>query len=484
MLFNSLPFAFFFLLVAAGHFALPQRARWIWLLAASCWFYASFIPAYLILLGGMIGVGYATALLMERSRPPQKKGWLAVSVATNLGALGVFKYFNFFNANLHALADFLGWNYSLQTLSLALPLALSFFTFQALSYSFEVYHGRFKAERHLGIYALYMMFFPKLLVGPIEKPQNLLPQFRVPARFDYDRVTSGLRLIAWGFIKKFVVADRLALLVNDVYGQSDAFAGPGLTLAVLFYTFQIYYDFSGYTDVARGTSRILGIQLTQNFNHPNFAHNVGDYWRRWHISLSTWFKTYLYFPMGGNRLGYARQCLNLAVVFFATGLWHGAKWTFIVWGCLHGMMVILELTYKKLPPRFKILSLPGRWIVVPIILTFLFIAFTRIFFRSDSLAQAFEIIGGLGTGWSFALSSVSGLKEQLAPLGIAKIQIIYGLAGIVLLETFQVLQVKRPRLAAIPAWPAWARWPVYIGVTFLILFGQVSEKIQFIYFRF
>src|SRR5205085_2655138 len=340
MLFNSLSFLVFFPVTTLLYFLLPQRARWPFLLGCSALFYAAFVPAYLVILLFMVLIDYAAGILIERATGGRRRGYLVFSLLANIGLLGVFKYFNFLNDNLHALARFLDWNYPVQNLRIVLPIGLSFHTFQSMAYTIEVYRGRQRAERHPGIYALYVMFWPQLVAGPIERPQNLLPQFRQRHTFEADRVFDGLRQMLWGLFKKVVVADRLAALVDSVYAEPRAFGGAWLICATFAFSFQIYCDFSGYSDIAIGAARVLGYRLMTNFDRPYASASVAEFWRRWHISLSTWFRDYLYVPLGGSRVPLARWCLNIAVVFLVSGLWHGASWTFVIWGALHGLYLI------------------------------------------------------------------------------------------------------------------------------------------------
>jgi alginate O-acetyltransferase complex protein AlgI len=348
MLFNSLSFLIFFLVVSSLYFALPHRFRWILLLGASCFFYMCFIPIYILILAATIAVDYAAGILIERT-PDQarKKAYLLTSIVSVCAILFVFKYFNFFNNNLAALAKVLHWNYPMKTLRLILPIGLSFHTFQSLSYVFEVYRGRQRAEKHFGLYSLYVMYFPQLVAGPIERPQNLLHQFREVKRFDWERFWNGASLSLWGLFKKVVVADSLAIYTDTIYNNSRQHTGTSLLLATYFFAIQIYCDFSGYSDIARGISRIYGIELMKNFETPYFAKSISEFWARWHISLSTWFRDYVYIPLGGNRVPLARNMFNIGLVFLISGLWHGANWTFVIWGALHGMYY---LVWRSLEP--------------------------------------------------------------------------------------------------------------------------------------
>jgi alginate O-acetyltransferase complex protein AlgI len=348
MLFNSLSFVIFFLVVSSLYFALPHRFRWVLLLAASCFFYMCFIPIYILILAATIGVDYVAGILIERTPDPApKKAYLTMSIVSVCAILFVFKYFNFFNNNFAALARVLHWNYPIKTLRLLLPIGLSFHTFQSLSYVFEVYRGRQRAEKHFGLYSLYVMYFPQLVAGPIERPQNLLHQFKEVKHFDWQRLWDGVSLSIWGLFKKVVVADSLSIYTDTIYNHSQQHTGTSLLLATYFFAIQIYCDFSGYSDIARGISRIYGIELMKNFETPYFAKSISEFWSRWHISLSTWFRDYVYIPLGGNRVSPGRSMFNIAVVFLISGLWHGANWTFVIWGALHGFYY---LVWRSLEP--------------------------------------------------------------------------------------------------------------------------------------
>lgn len=491
MVFNSFNFAFFFIAVVAVYFAMPNRWRWLWLLLASSYFYTAFIPAYIFILFFLIGVDYICGLQIAKSIAQKRKRWLVVSILANIGVLFLFKYFNFFNSNVADLAHFFGWNYSLSVLRLALPIGLSFHVFQSLSYVIEVYRGNQAAERHLGRYALYVMFFPQLVAGPIERPQNLLHQFKENHFFDYNRVTSGLQLMLWGFFKKLVIADRLSLVVDHVYGNVQGSSGMVLAIATIAFAFQIFCDFSGYSDIARGSARVLGFRLMNNFNQPYFASSISDFWRRWHISLSSWFRDYVYIPLGGSRVSLARWCRNVMIVFILSGLWHGANWTFIVWGALHGSFIVLgKLTggmRQKLASVFGSKPAVGFLSATGIIYTFLLVCFTWIFFRVQNLSQAWYIISHIATGWEqfFNLSYWNNfiLTEQV--LGAPKNLLLVCAASIGLMEFVHLLQRRQGSIRAwLDSQTIWRRWALYYGVTaWILLFGYFGKGV-FIYFQF
>src|SRR3954452_6281216 len=336
MLFNSLQFALFFPIVTLLYFALPHRWRGTMLLLASCVFYMAFVPAYIGIIAVTILIDYVAGIRIEATTGPRRRLWLVLSVASTCAVLFVFKYFDFFNDTIALAAHALGLSYAAPALQLLLPIGLSFHTFQSLSYVIEVYEGRQAAERDFGLYALYVMFYPQLVAGPIERPQHLLHQFREVHRFDYDRVVAGLQLMAWGLVKKIVVADRLAELANRVYDAPRSYTGLPLITGTVAFAFQIYCDFSGYSDIAIGSAQVMGFTLMKNFDRPYTAQSVGEFWRRWHISLSTWFKDYLYVSLGGSRTTTLRWYRNLFITFLVSGIGHGAEWRVVVWGALNG----------------------------------------------------------------------------------------------------------------------------------------------------
>jgi alginate O-acetyltransferase complex protein AlgI len=395
LLFNSFSFAVFFTVVTALFFALPHRGRWMLLLAASCLFYMFFVPVYILILAVTIVIDYLAGIWIEDSvNPARKKLYLYMSVVSVCAMLFVFKYFNFFNANFAFIASAFHWNYPIKALRIVLPIGLSFHTFQSLSYVVEVYRGKQKAERHFGIYALYVMYFPQLVAGPIERPQNLLHQFHERKRFDLERFGSGMSLALWGLFKKVVVADALAIYVDAVYNASAHHNGATLLVATYCFAIQIYCDFSGYSDMARGISRVYGVELMKNFETPYFSTSIAEFWTRWHISLSTWFKDYVYVPLGGNRVSLARGLLNVFLVFMLSGLWHGANWTFVVWGALHGFYLVcgrlLGVLRKRRGGKPAVQAGPIRQ-AAAMILTFHLVVFAWVFFRADHVATAFDI---------------------------------------------------------------------------------------------
>ncbi len=402
MLFNSLHFVVFFVLVTTLYFLSPQKYRWMLLLLSSCYFYMVFIPVYILILGFTIIIDYFAGILLENTQGKQRKYWLIASLVANIGVLAVFKYYNFLNDNLSALLNSLGYINQIPHLGILLPIGLSFHTFQAMSYTIEVYRGHQKAERHFGIYALYVMFYPQLVAGPIERPQNLLHQFYEKHSFDISRIVQGLKMILWGFFMKLVVADRLAIYVNAVYNNPEHHTGTTLALATIFFAFQIYCDFAGYSNIAIGTAKVMGFKLMTNFNRPYFSQSISEFWKRWHISLSTWFKDYLYISLGGNRVSVPRWYFNLFIVFAISGLWHGANWTYIVWGALNGFYlvfaIVTEKARKQLSQLIYLDRLPNLNKALQIGTTFVLACFAWIFFRANTITDAWLIIERIFTG--------------------------------------------------------------------------------------
>ncbi len=488
MLFNSLQFALFFPLVTALYFLLPHRTRWAFLLAASYFFYMAWEPGYVVLLWFSTAVDYLVALRMGRL--PNKKArcpYLILSLITNLGLLFFFKYYNFFADSLHPLLAATGYPLPLPHSPFLLPVGISFYTFQTLSYTIEVYRGAMPPEPHLGRFALYVAFFPQLVAGPIERAQRLLPQLQRPITFDYARVTDGLRLMGQGLFIKVVIADRLANAVEHVYSQPAACNGPTLALATFFFAFQIYCDFAGYSSIAIGAARILGIDLMENFRRPYFAASCTEFWRRWHISLSTWFRDYLYIPLGGNRSKTARWMFNILVVFTLSGLWHGAHWTFLIWGLLHGFYLITERRSYSLRQylihKLHLAAFSRLRHCLALLTTFLLTCFAWIFFRAASLQDALLIIRGLPKGWYLQGENAfwHNLPEQL---GIYPHEFQLSLVLLIGLIGGQALQETRVLAKPFPTYPGWLRWGFYMALFWgILLFGILRQK-EFYYFVF
>ena len=508
MLFTSIEFLVFFPIVVGIYFVLTNRLRWLHLLVASYYFYMAWKPAYASLMFIETLVVYLAALGLERCTTPRARKTVAgVGIAVNLALLFAFKYYNFFEEQLRAL----GPGFSLPALEVILPMGISFYTFHALSYLIDVYRGHVRTERHLGILMLYIAYFPLLVAGPIARAAHLIPQLRslrergedATVRFEYARVVSGLRLMLLGFFKKIVLADNLALIVQPVYAEPAHYSGASAIVATVAFAFQIFFDFSAYTDIARGASRVLGIEMTRNFLRPYFATSIPDFWRRWHISLSTWFRDYLYIPLGGNRVPTWRWFMNLWIVFVLCGLWHGANWTFLIWGALHGFYFFL--TYALTPAarwvatNTALASFPKVQKAILVLFTFSLVCWAWVMFRADSLGQALVIwrnIAGVpldivaylkllaAESVPFQPLAASGLEWLVRPSGKLSLLPLYML---VLTAVYLVVAYKL-RFAddgdGFAAWPAAARWGSYLFALFgIAVLGQFGAA-QFIYFQF
>jgi D-alanyl-lipoteichoic acid acyltransferase DltB (MBOAT superfamily) len=483
MLFHTWVFLAFFAVAYPVHLLLRgTRWRTLWLLVTSYVFYGWWNPWYLLLLFGTSAIDYLMVVLMERSRTPRgRRLWLVVSLVSNFGFLGYFKYSGFITDNLNALLALAGLPLALpdpiaypnallgslgvppeyQFASVLLPIGISFHTFQSMSYTIDAYFGRIPMERSLVRFLAFVSFFPQLVAGPIERAGNLLPQLGHAPRIGREDVTDGLSLFLVGFFKKVALADALALYVDTVYAAPSEFAAPALLLATFAFAWQIYFDFSGYTDMARGLARMMGYRLMLNFDNPYTATSLRDFWARWHISLSTWFKDYVYIPLGGNRSGAARTYVNMALTMVISGLWHGAAWTFVIWGALHaaGRVLTRELErsafYRERVPVFM------KQIAV-----FSFVCITWIFFRARSVGDAWTVLKGIVAG---------GWGDPRFPLLLAV------LVGAV--WAYQLVYACGPRLRATLAWA-----PVRVGlaalmVAYLLVVASASTK-AFIYFQF
>jgi alginate O-acetyltransferase complex protein AlgI len=479
MLFNSIEFAIFFPAVVAMYFLSPQRLRVGLLLAASCFFYMAFIPAYILILFITILIDYVAGIYIEQVEGPKKKALLVVSIVSTCVVLFIFKYFAFFTGSFEGLAGLLGWHVPHYVVKIILPIGLSFHTFQSLSYVVEVYRGKQRAERDFIVYATYVMFFPQLVAGPIERPQNLLHQFRESHEFDYANVTSGLKRMAWGFFKKLVVADRLALYVNDVYAAPRGHNGLQLTIATFFFAYQIYCDFSGYSDIAIGAAQVLGFRLMENFRTPYYSRSISEFWHRWHISLSTWFKDYLYIPLGGSRVNESRHIANLLITFGISGLWHGANWTYVWWGLLNGSYLVMGSLTKSWRDRlFGAVGLDERSSIrraMMLLSTFILTCFAWIVFRAHNMGDAIYVATHLFSGWDFG--NIKTPQFLLRQMPVA-------LASILALEVGQLLAQRKRPFTVLRKLPVSARWAAYAAFVILVVMFGVYQNRQFIYFQF
>lgn len=460
MLFNSFHFLIFFIVVFLIYFNVSTRWQWLVLFISSCIFYADFVPKYLLILFAIILIDYFAGIAIEKKQGLPRKWILWISILANLSILIYFKYFNFIIENLALYFKSLDG----LLLHVVLPIGLSFHVFQSLSYTIEVYRGHQKAERHLGIYAVYVLYFPQLVAGPIERPQNLLSQFHKSHQFDLERWYSGLGLIFAGLFKKVVVADTLSLLSNQVFKDPSGYGAFSLWIALTFFGFQIYCDFSGYSDIARGVSRILGIELMKNFDHPYWSTSIGEFWRRWHISLSTWFRDYVYIPLGGGQISSISKARNIMTVFLLSGLWHGAQWNFLIWGCIHGIAITIEnsLLYR--------LILKQRWIGRIWCLAVIF--YSWVFFRAANFQDAINFSRGL---FSEPTKGFIFLKNH---------ELSEAIFVLAMLLIFEKIQEKYNLWTKIISSPTILRDVCIGALTFIFLvFGQFGKN-SFIYFQF
>ena len=391
MLFNTIDFVFFLPIVIIGYYLIHPRSRWVLLLAASYYFYMCWKVDYVLLIIASTIIDYFAGIQMgKRERKRSRIPFLILSLVTNLGLLFTFKYFNFFSESLEVVFKWFDATWELPMMDLLLPVGISFYTFQTLSYSIDVYQGTQKAEKHLGYFALYVSFFPQLVAGPIERYSKLTPQLKTPQVLSYENIVLGLRLILFGLFAKMVIADNLAPVVDAVYAAPEAFSKSTVLSAMFFYSFQIYCDFFGYSLIAIGSAKMMGINIMDNFKTPYLSASISEFWQRWHISLSTWFRDYLYFPLGGNRVKLLRWILNISVVFIVSGLWHGANWTFVIWGAIFG---VTYLTENGIMHFYKKQGVLRR--IIGVVLTFLIVTIAWVFFRSPSLEEAIQMFTSL-----------------------------------------------------------------------------------------
>ena len=485
MIFNSFEFLIFYPLVLLLYFVLPKCCKWPVLLAASYFFYMywNWELIYLILFTTV--VSYVSAIIIEKTQNKRrKKIWLAITLITCLGVLFFYKYFNFLADSAVSLWNLFGGEADFIALKLILPVGISFYTFQTLSYVIDVYRGEIKAERHFGWYALFVSFFPQLVAGPIERPDNLLPQLKANHKLEADNAFVGLQKMAIGFFKKIVVADLIAEFVNAVYNNPAESTGLGIVIASVLFSVQIYCDFSGYTDIAIGCARIMGIRLMQNFDRPYRARTIKEFWARWHISLSTWFRDYLYIPLGGNRCSKARHYFNLFVVFFVSGLWHGASWTFVIWGCLHGIYQIIGMMTRK--PRLafhKKLGIKEDSLFLTLwqrFWTFVLVCFSWIFFRANSTGDLGTLLGNLTKGWN-----IEAMKQTVSSMGITLTGVLVTVLSIVILSMLDALcsdtELYENGTASRQYTVTWIALAVAAAWCLLLSVGGASA---FIYFQF
>ncbi len=494
MLFNSLSFLIFFPIVVGIYFIIPQKIRWIWLLIASYYYYMSWNAKYASLLALSTVITWLSGLLIEKCAGKKngetlKKILIAFSFLSNLGILFIFKYFHFGLNALNKVLRLLHISTIQSSFSVLLPVGISFYILQALSYTMDVYRGQVKVERNLFKYALFVSFFPQLVAGPIERSQDLLPQILVPHKFDFDRVKRGLWRMLWGFFHKLVIADRIALFVNTVYGDPANYRNGGVInlTALIFFAFQTYADFAGYSNIALGVAEVLGFRLTTNFVRPFFSINITEFWIRWHVSLSRWFVNYLYIPLGGNRVGKLRYYINVMIVFLASGLWHGANWTFLVWGGLNGLISITErlLTplWRKARQALKFDDRSGSVKCLQSAYVIFMFGFVQVFFRSESLKQAGEFLKGMCRFNPYDL-----FNGRLFEYGMDRANFIITILSFAVLFVAAWIQRKGSVRSRLEAQPLVLRWGLIIAaiaaVVFFGVYGPGFDASQFIYFQF
>jgi alginate O-acetyltransferase complex protein AlgI len=468
-------FWLFFTVVVAAYYALNHRWRWVLLLLASYYFYMQWNAVYAVLILLSTCVDFVAGRAIAAA--PSKKGaaWaLFASLMTNLGILFTFKYWSFFHSSMARILEGFGVVYSSPELDLLLPVGISFYTFQTMSYTIDIWRGQLSPSRHFGKFALFVAFFPQLVAGLIERARHLLPQFDQKVDFDLERVQSGLQLMLWGLFKKVVIADNLAIYVDSVYGNVDQHTGPTLTLATYAFAVQIYCDFSGYSDMAIGAARVLGFDLMKNFERPYFSQSITEFWRRWHISLSSWLRDYLYIPLGGNRSGRFLTYRNLMITMVLGGLWHGASWNFVIWGTLQGVM--LSFSRITLPHRDRLvlrLGIARPWVVASrMFVTFHLVCLSWIFFRAETLDDA--------------LSIIAKIAVDRGALNLLDVNVLaHGLLGCAVLIVIQILQETKGSVRALlnrrhrlVRWTAWVA--LLLGISLL----GVEGGSQFIYFQF
>ncbi|MBN1495782.1 MAG: MBOAT family protein [Spirochaetes bacterium] len=522
MLFNSVEFFIFLPTVVVIFFLLPYKWRWGWLLASSVFFftyfyYSTYIPGrnpvlYYMLVAfsllSVIVVDYYIAIMIQQGKNAgsgNQKLLLFIGIAYTLLLLFVFKYFNFFNQSIAQIASFFRLNYPATVLNLIVPVGISYYTFHSISYLIDVYRGTVPPERHLGIFALYILFFPKIVAGPIERPQRLMKQFHEKQDFDYRRTVDGLQLMAWGFFKKIVVADRAAIVANEVFNDPQGYLGVYLIIASLCFIFQVYCDFSGYSDIAIGMAQLMGIRLSDNFKRPYLSRSIPELWRRWHITLIAWLRDYVYIPMGGNRVAPWRWQYNIMVVFILSGIWHGANWTFIIWAALNGLYSLASIwtrsLRKSIVSLIRLNRLPKLHNAVRIAITFLLFTFAGIFFRANTTADGFYIVSHLFSGFDKLfnilrmmdyekLKSFLVIHNKVTFLGFAKPTFLPEMITLALTlliwAAIEIIQEKSTRrLRDIIAEKAWyVRWLLYLGMLFVLVYLGVFSNQQFIYFKF
>lgn len=484
MLFNSFNFAIFLPLILIFYWFLTNKnlkAQNILLFIASYFFYACWDWRFMFLLMFSTLLDYFTGLKMEEN-PNRKKIWFWLSVFINLGFLGLFKYYNFFTDSFTSLVSVFGFKVNPWTLKIILPVGISFYTFHGLSYVIDIYYNRIRAEKNFVNYALFVSFFPLLVAGPIERATHLLPQIKKERTFDYLKAVDGLRQILWGLFKKVVIADNCAEFANRMFNNYHDYSGSTLFIGAVAFTFQIYGDFSGYSDIALGTARLFGIELLQNFSFPYFSRDIAEFWRRWHISLSSWFRDYLYIPLGGSKGGTLMKVKNTFIIFIVSGFWHGANWTFVIWGLLNAIYFLPLLLFNKNRDNLEIVA-QGKWIpslkeLFQMTITFTLTVFAWIFFRAESLSHAMQYISGIFSKTFFHLKGSDFIGTRMHPY------VLFLLLGFFILIEWLGREQKFALEKIGLNWNRPFRWFFYMFIVFLLGMFMATEETPFIYFQF
>lgn len=482
MLFNSIDFFIFLIISFAlywGIFVKKIASQNIYLLVISYVFYGWWDWRFLFLIAFSSFIDYTSGLKISRSTSQkEKKRWLGLSLLVNLGFLGFFKYFNFFADSFSEAFNSIGYQFDALTLDIILPVGISFYTFQTMSYSIDVYRGKLEPCKDPVMFFAFVSFFPQLVAGPIERATNLLPQFYKKRRFDYDKAISGLKLILWGLFKKVVIADYCSIVVNSVFENYQDVSSSALILGAVCFAFQIYGDFSGYSDIAIGTARLFGFDLMTNFKMPYFARDIAEFWRKWHISLSTWFRDYLYIPLGGSKFGKWITLRNIAAIFLVSGFWHGANWTFIVWGAIHAVLYIplflFNLNRNNLDDQTGLL--PSFKNMFSMAYTFISVTIAWVFFRAETVGSAFEYIGYMFTK---PFGKIGVVGEATYNMWFIWIGLLIGLEWLSKNDQNPFLLIKKYKVA-LPI-----RYVIYILFIILVFTKYMeNQQTEFIYFQF
>ena len=487
MLFNSLTFLIFLLIILTSYYILPYKFRWYLLFIGSCIFYMAWRIEFIFLILFSSFFNYYIGILIEKYEN-KAKAILSIGLFINFFILFVFKYSIFVNHSFMSLYNYLNIPYPIKDFDIVLPMGISFYTFQATSYTIDIYRKRYKAEKNMLKVALYIMFFPQLVAGPIERADMLLNQLFLNHKFNINNISTGIKIMLIGYFKKIVIADRVAILVNTVYNSPYDYNGISFIIATIFFAVQLYCDFSGYSDIAIGCAKLFGIDLMENFKSPYFSKTIKEFWTRWHISLSSWFKDYLYIPLGGNRKGTIRTYINLMITFLVSGLWHGANYTFIIWGGLNGLYQIVGDLKNKMLKALGF-NINNKYInnflnIFRILITFSLICFSLIFFRANTAKDAFYIVENLFNDIT-NINNIQYLYNISTELGLNIFEILLVTMCIVILFFIEIFEYKNRIYVSLNKAPFIIRFSFYYVITLIIIsMGVFSDAGQFIYFQF